>query len=180
MPQRKDPDIPVRVAVAVCPWPGGTAVDVEELVTRPIETKIAENTHIHPASASDYGIKSLTLPGLSIVYVQLDENVSDSKKQFADINLALNALSPRLPQGAGPINFQSDFGDTAALMLTVASPAADKVDVAVRSQTIRRAIEQVRQGQQEGRVDRKSTRLNSSHANISYAVFCLKKKKKIM
>src|SRR3712207_8081105 len=32
----------------------------------------------------------------------------------------------------------------------------------------------------EGRfmfVDRKSTRLNSSHANISYAVFCLKKKK---
>src|SRR3712207_7208535 len=28
----------------------------------------------------------------------------------------------------------------------------------------------------EGRRDRKSTRLNSSHANISYAVFCLKKK----
>src|SRR3712207_8847507 len=28
-----------------------------------------------------------------------------------------------------------------------------------------------------GDVDRKSTRLNSSHANISYAVFCLKKKK---
>src|SRR3712207_8632219 len=27
--------------------------------------------------------------------------------------------------------------------------------------------------------DRKSTRLNSSHANISYAVFCLKKKNKI-
>src|SRR3712207_7280923 len=26
--------------------------------------------------------------------------------------------------------------------------------------------------------DRKSTRLNSSHANISYAVFCLKKKKR--
>src|SRR3712207_8435135 len=30
----------------------------------------------------------------------------------------------------------------------------------------------------ESGVDRKSTRLNSSHANISYAVFCLKKKKK--
>src|SRR3712207_7454443 len=28
-------------------------------------------------------------------------------------------------------------------------------------------------------LDRKSTRLNSSHANISYAVFCLKKKKQI-
>src|SRR5476651_2157042 len=29
------------------------------------------------------------------------------------------------------------------------------------------------------RTDRKSTRLNSSHANISYAVFCLKKKKTV-
>src|SRR3712207_8908872 len=31
-------------------------------------------------------------------------------------------------------------------------------------------------GQRAERLDRKSTRLNSSHANISYAVFCLKKK----
>src|SRR3712207_6849840 len=32
----------------------------------------------------------------------------------------------------------------------------------------------------ENGLDRKSTRLNSSHANISYAVFCLKKKKTIV
>src|SRR3712207_8652626 len=32
-------------------------------------------------------------------------------------------------------------------------------------------------GPEAGGEDRKSTRLNSSHANISYAVFCLKKKK---
>src|SRR3712207_8730684 len=32
----------------------------------------------------------------------------------------------------------------------------------------------------ERRPDRKSTRLNSSHANISYAVFCLKKKNNTM
>src|SRR3712207_9095818 len=34
------------------------------------------------------------------------------------------------------------------------------------------------EGVPRDRTDRKSTRLNSSHANISYAVFCLKKKKK--
>src|SRR5687768_17747686 len=33
-------------------------------------------------------------------------------------------------------------------------------------------------GRVTGRLDRKSTRLNSSHGYISYAVFCLKKKKK--
>src|SRR3712207_8624080 len=38
-------------------------------------------------------------------------------------------------------------------------------------------VAQSRQGIDAG-LDRKSTRLNSSHANISYAVFCLKKKKK--
>src|SRR2546430_7872757 len=34
-------------------------------------------------------------------------------------------------------------------------------------------------GAQHSEGDRKSTRLNSSHSQISYAVFCLKKKKKI-
>src|SRR3712207_8344139 len=40
-------------------------------------------------------------------------------------------------------------------------------------QDIGKAIADIGTGEQ----DRKSTRLNSSHANISYAVFCLKKKK---
>src|SRR3712207_8325673 len=39
-------------------------------------------------------------------------------------------------------------------------------------------LRQPRHHVDEAGVDRKSTRLNSSHANISYAVFCLKKKKK--
>src|SRR5207249_5627610 len=36
----------------------------------------------------------------------------------------------------------------------------------------------VRKGGNSAQLDRKSTRLNSSHVSISYAVFCLKKKKK--
>src|SRR2546430_11797878 len=41
-----------------------------------------------------------------------------------------------------------------------------------------RVIFDRRRGDRRGRTDRKSTRLNSSHSQISYAVFCLKKKKK--
>src|SRR3712207_7629075 len=46
---------------------------------------------------------------------------------------------------------------------------------------VRRAAAQSSEGARHhaGGADRKSTRLNSSHANISYAVFCLKKKKNI-
>src|SRR3712207_7231911 len=40
------------------------------------------------------------------------------------------------------------------------------------------APEQLERILADAEADRKSTRLNSSHANISYAVFCLKKKKK--
>src|SRR3712207_7257424 len=41
------------------------------------------------------------------------------------------------------------------------------------------AVQRLHAALQEGATgDRKSTRLNSSHANISYAVFCLKKKSK--
>src|SRR6266550_4586199 len=144
MPQRKDPDIPVRVAVAFCPWPGATARQVEQFVTRPIEDTVAENKTIHPAAASDYGVRSVTLPGAAFVYIQLAENISDVKRQFSDINLKLNALNNQLPQGAGPISFQSDFGDTAAVMLTIASPKADQVEINIRAQAIQSAVQSVR------------------------------------
>src|SRR5438445_5906482 len=52
---------------------------------------------------------------------------------------------------------------------------------AARARSDGEGSERRRRGARQRRVrpgDRKSTRLNSSHANISYAVFCLKKKKK--
>jgi multidrug efflux pump len=144
MPQRKDPNIPVRVAVASCSWPGATAQQVEQLITRPIEDTVAQNKWIHGGTSADYGVRSISLPGYAYVYIQLIDNVDDLKRQFSDINLKLNALNGQLPQGAGPIAFQSDFGDTAALMLTVASPKADSVEINLRSQSIQAAIRSAR------------------------------------
>src|SRR6195256_5696349 len=144
MPQRKDPNIPVRVGVASCPWPGATSQQVEQLITRPIEDTVAQNKTIHAGTPADYGIRSISIPGYSYVYIQLIDDVDDLKRQFSDINLKLNALNAQLPQGAGPITFQSDFGDTAALMLTVASPKADSVEIALRSQSIQAAVRSAR------------------------------------
>jgi multidrug efflux pump subunit AcrB len=142
MPKRKDPDIPVRVASVQTQWPGATAEQVEQLVTRPIESSIAENPNIRAPKGGDFGIKSLSMPGLSIIQVQLSDNVKDSKREFSDMNLKLNSLS--LPQGAGPIKFNSDFGDTAALMLTVASPLEDPTAIAVRGYAIEAELGRVR------------------------------------
>jgi multidrug efflux pump subunit AcrB len=144
MPKRKDPIIPVRVAVASTSWPGATAEEVEQLVSRPVEQTMAQNPFIKGPTPADFGIRSISFPSLSLVYVQLEDNVSDTKKQFADINLKLNALNSKLPQGAGPIQFNSDFGDTAAMMLTIASPPANAIDIALRARSIQQSIEQTR------------------------------------
>src|SRR3712207_8620281 len=53
----------------------------------------------------------------------------------------------------------------------------EDVDLAVEA--ARRAFESPEWSEMAPAEDRKSTRLNSSHANISYAVFCLKKKKSV-
>src|SRR3712207_7594631 len=55
------------------------------------------------------------------------------------------------------------------------TPAGRSLDLDIHTGRQRQLIERV--DRLTGR-DRKSTRLNSSHANISYAVFCLKKKRK--
>src|SRR5690242_21238435 len=61
-------------------------------------------------------------------------------------------------------------------LLVDAEGVARDVDVAAVDVDAEVARERLREVQPEG-VDRKSTRLNSSHMSISYAVFCLKKKK---
>src|SRR5688572_32616932 len=58
-------------------------------------------------------------------------------------------------------------------------PAADWRAIQDHATGIERQLRELREGVMRVRlVDRKSTRLNSSHSQISYAVFCLKKKKK--
>ena len=144
MPKRKDPVIPVRVATAVTLWPGVRADRVEQEVTRAVESAIAQNSHIHPPSHTAYGIRSTTLTGISIVSFQLSETVEDTVREFSDINLRLNAINDNLPEGAGPIQFNSGFGDTAALMLTVASPLEDDLELEIRARSIAEALKTVR------------------------------------
>ncbi len=138
MPQRKDPEVGVRTAVALCNWPGASAERVEQLVTKKIEEKMAQNAKVTK-------IQSISRTSLSVVYVDLDENVppTETGKQFDDIKLKLDSITD-LPSGAGPIDFVKDFGDTAALMLTVASPKPSDVEIALRADNVEQAIRQMR------------------------------------
>lgn len=136
MPQRKDPEVPVHIAVALTPWPGAAAERVEQLVTKKIESKIGENAKVTE-------IKSVSRTGFSVVYLQLDETTKDTGEQLDDIKLKLDSVKD-LPNGAGPINFVKDFGDTAALMLTVASPKVSDFELDLRARAVQDAIVAIR------------------------------------
>lgn len=143
MPQRKDPEVPVRIAVAITTWPGSSAEKIENLVSKKVEAKMAENATVTK-------IESISRTSVSVVYVTLDEEAKDTAKEFDDIKLKLDGIRD-LPDGAGPINFIKDFGDTAALMLTVASPRVGEVEIGLRVKAVKKAILDTRsQAQQPG------------------------------
>ena len=136
MPQRKDPDIPVVTALVITPWPGMDAERIEDRVTRRIEAVVSENKHVE-------SIESISQTNVSYVYVDLKEGITETADIFDDIALRLNQIKD-LPDGAGPIQFVKDFGNTAGLMLTVASPRLEEVQVSLRAEQVRAAIERLR------------------------------------
>ncbi len=138
MPKLKDPRFRVVYAAAVCPWPGVPADRVEQLVTRRIEERIAESPNVEL-------VESTTRGSVSIVVLKLDERTADTEVAFADIAHRLASLRD-LPDGAGPVEFLRDFGDTSALLLTVASPKVDDVEMSIRAQAVTAAIVRARSG----------------------------------
>jgi multidrug efflux pump subunit AcrB len=138
MPKAKDPTIPVRVALAIVPWPGASAAKIEELVTPRLEAKIAENPRLER-------LDSTTRSSVAIITIVVKEGVDDVAKEFDDIKLKLDGIKD-LPEGAGPIQFVKDFGDTATVLLTVASPKVNDVELLLRARDLKAAIAEVREG----------------------------------
>ena len=136
MPKAKDPRIEVRVAAAVAVWPGAAAEKIEQLVTRRVEAVIAENPSVE-------SIQSGTRSSVVVIYIILKEDVADPGKVFDDIAIKLSKVTD-LPEGAQPVQFIKDFGETAAMLLTVASPQASDVEIELRSKVVERKIREAR------------------------------------
>ena len=136
MPKRKDPLFPINYAAAVGVWPGASAERIEQLITRKIEERVAENPLVDR-------IESTSRSNVSIVVIRVNERTPDPSREWDDIALRLNSIRD-LPPGAPPIEFIKDFGETAALMLTVASPKVDAVELSLRGRDIRAAIDRAR------------------------------------
>src|SRR5439155_27143485 len=87
-------------------------------------------------------------------------------RRSSDLKGKRRSSPVRVPALGAPSRLRSD------------TPARTFASITSRAQTMRRRWSMSkRDGAPNAGTDRKSTRLNSSHVAISYAVFCLKKKK---
>lgn len=136
MPQRKDPEIPVRAAAVLVAWPGASAERVEERITRRVEEAVGGNKWVEK-------IESVSRTGLSVVTLHLHERVAQTDTVLDDIGFRLQEVG-QLPDGAGPLTYIKDFGDTSTLMLTVASPRVSGVELDMRAVGVARAVRALR------------------------------------
>lgn len=134
MPQRKDPEIKIKTAVVSTIWPGASAEDVEQLVTRPVEQLAGQVAHVDI-------ITSTSRAGRSTVFITLEDSVRPSRVDpvWEDLRARLDTLKG-LPSTAQRPLLNSHFGDTATVVFSLASPPADVVEVSLRAELLRRAI----------------------------------------
>lgn len=117
-----------------------------------MEQAVAQNQWVNE-------IRSVSRNGVATIQLDLAEKGNYSAdKELDDIKIKLDAIQT-LPRGAGPINYVKDFGDTSALMLTVASPPADPKEVVWRSSLVEAKIREIRA----------ASHGNSGHATVVVA-----------
>src|SRR3712207_2874214 len=121
------------------------------------------------SSGASPGIARVQAPGL------LD--VNNIEVVYNDVILVLRGLSLRVPQGKIVALLGANGAGKSTTLKAISGLLRTEEGEVTRGE-IRFGGERINgtYPHQIVRRDRKSTRLNSSHANISYAVFCLKKK----
>lgn len=146
LPQRKDPEVVIKTAVVTTLWPGAKAEDVEQLVTRPIELVARQVARVDR-------VTSTTRTGMSTVFVTLEDTVKkgDLDRAWGDLRSRVELLERGLPGGVVAPQLNTSFGETATVVLSVASPAADPIALDVRAAAVERAIARHRAGLGGGR-----------------------------
>ena len=104
MPRREDPEITIRDALVITPWPGASSSKVEELIADPLEQVIAEIAEVDT-------VRSKSLVGLSIIQVTVDDKVTNTDQVWDDLRAKVESVRPKLPPGSDPPFVNSDFGD---------------------------------------------------------------------
>ena len=112
MSRREDPEITIREALVITPWPGAPATRVEELITDPLEDVIVEIPDIRT-------IESKSMVGLSIIQMTTDDDIQNVDQIWDDVRAKIESVQGLLPQGSAPSFVNSDFGDVYEIVVAI-------------------------------------------------------------
>src|SRR3954470_195739 len=165
MPRREDPKLTIRTGLVLAQYPGASAQQVEDQVTRKIEARLFRHEEVRKLKTF-----STSRDGAVVVNVELEEWVKDPDRFWAMLRHDMNELHAlELPPTVqGPI-VNSNFGDVVAMLLAVRGPHygprelrdyLDQIDDAIR--TIPEVSRINRLGEQ-----REELRVSTSNARLS-------------
>src|SRR5438034_3865367 len=155
-------------------------VVASNIVCGPIEAALANGVLAHADETDDSHGPSRSHPGVSVVPAALaaGEQFGISGKHFLRAVTLGYDVGTRVTMSMGGPGYQvATHRSTHGTVAAFAAGAAAGCAAGLEAQQMRLLLDYSAQ-QTSGIGDRKSTRLNSSHTVISYAVFCLKKKKR--
>lgn len=96
----------IKQAVLVTQYPGATPLEVEKLITEPIEREIQSMSDV-------FQIKSESYFGMSKISIELQPTLAPDYMpvKWDELRRKVANIQPRLPSGASAINVSDDFGD---------------------------------------------------------------------
>lgn len=106
LPKKEDSPFVIKQAVLMTQYPGADPLEVEKLVTEPIEREIQSMSDV-------FQIKSESYFGMSKITIELDPTIPPENMpvKWDELRRKVSNIQPKLPSGASSISVSDDFGD---------------------------------------------------------------------
>lgn len=116
MPRNEFPNFTIRQGLVIGVYPGASSAEVEEQLTKQVENYIFGFKEVKKAKTY-----SESKEGMMIIYVELNDNVTNADEFWSKLKHGLNEFKSSLPSGVIALMANSDFGDTSAMLITLSS-----------------------------------------------------------
>ncbi|HQS51703.1 MAG TPA: efflux RND transporter permease subunit, partial [Daejeonella sp.] len=116
MPRNEFPEFTIRQGLIIGVFPGATSEQVEDQLASKVENFLYGFKEVNREKTY-----SISKEGMLIVFVEVNNNVKDPDGFWDKIKFGLSELKMQLPPQVVALIANNDFGDTAALLLTVQS-----------------------------------------------------------
>ncbi|MCF6239725.1 MAG: efflux RND transporter permease subunit [Bacteroidales bacterium] len=116
MPRQEFPEFTIRQGLVIGIYPGASAAEVEDQLTRKVENFIFGYEEVNKAKTY-----SISKEGVMIMFVELNDKIKDSDKFWSKLKHGLNELKPTLPAGVLMLKGDNDFGNTSAVLISLSA-----------------------------------------------------------